>query len=244
MKIYVLSTPQELGKKAADCAAAYIRNAIAASNKARIVLSTGASQFSTLEALVKMDIDWSKVEAFHLDEYIGLDENHPASFVRYLKERFIAKIPPLKAFHFVDPGTGVDETIRKLTAEINEEPVDLGLIGIGENAHIAFNDPPAVFQEEASFKIVRLDEACRRQQLGEGWFKSPDDVPREAVSMTIPGIMKCKAIISAVPFAVKAEAVFKTLSSREITPDIPATILKTHPDFHLFLDKDSASGTV
>jgi glucosamine-6-phosphate deaminase len=240
MKIYVSSTPQGLGKKAADCAASYIRKAIAASGKARIVLSTGASQFSTFEALVKMDIDWSKVEAFHLDEYIGLDENHPAGFVRYLKERFINKISPLRAFHFVDPGIGVDETIRKLTAEINKEPIDLGLIGIGENGHIAFNDPPAVFQEEASFKIVRLDEACRRQQLGEGWFKSLDDVPKEAVSMTVPRIMKCKAIISAVPFAVKADAVFKTLNSTEITPDIPATILKTHPDFHLFLDRDSA----
>lgn len=241
MNIDVSSTAQELGKKAADCAARLIRKAIAESGQARIVLSTGASQFTTFEFLVKQDIDWSKVEAFHLDEYIGLDESHPASFVKYLKERFVSKIPPLKTFHFVDMIRGPEQIIKELTAEINRSPVDLGLIGIGENGHIAFNDPPAVFKEEASYKIVRLDEACRRQQMGEGWFKTLEDVPREAVSMTVPQIMKCRSIISAVPYAVKADAIYKTLSAKDTSPAIPATILKTHPDFYLFLDKDSAS---
>ncbi|MDR0449986.1 MAG: glucosamine-6-phosphate deaminase [Treponema sp.] len=243
MKIDVSQNPYELGEKAANCVADFIREAITASGQARIVLSTGASQFTTLEALVKMDIDWSKVEAFHLDEYIGLDENHPASFVKYLRERFVDKIRGLKAFHFVDMSGGAEKIIAKLTEEINAAPIDAGLIGIGENGHIAFNDPPAVFKEEASYKIVNLDEACRRQQMGEGWFKTLDDVPRQAVSMTVPQIMKCKHVISAVPYAVKADAICKTLTAGESTPMIPATILKTHPDFRLFADKDSVSKT-
>jgi glucosamine-6-phosphate deaminase len=243
MKIDVSQNPQELGKKAANCAADLIRKAITVSGQARIVLSTGASQFTTLEALVKMDIDWSKVEVFHLDEYIGLDENHPASFVKYLRERFLNKIRGLKAFHFVDMSRGAEKIIGSLTGEINAAPIDVGLIGIGENGHIAFNDPPAVFKEEASYKIVNLDEACRRQQMGEGWFETLNDVPRQAVSMTVPQIMKCKYIISAVPYKVKADAICKTLTTNECTPMVPATILKTHPNFWLFLDKDSASKT-
>jgi glucosamine-6-phosphate deaminase len=243
MKIDTAANPGELGERAADCAEKIINRAIASQGLARIVLSTGASQFTTLEALVKKDIDWSKVEAFHLDEYIGIGEDHPASFVRYLKERFVGKISPLKAFHFVTLGFGPQEIIARLTAEIRKSPIDLGLIGIGENGHIAFNDPPAVFEEEASYKIVRLDAACRRQQMGEGWFKTIDDVPAEAVSMTVPQIMKCRTIISAVPFAVKADAIQKTLSAPAPTPQVPATILKTHRDFYLFLDRDSAAKT-
>jgi glucosamine-6-phosphate deaminase len=244
MKIDISPNPQEMGEKAADSAAGLIRAAIAATGGARMLFSTGASQFTTIEALVKMDIDWSKVEAFHLDEYVGLDESHPASFVKYLKERLVNKISGFKAFHFVDMSEGPQAIIKKLTEEINAAPIDLGLIGIGENAHIAFNDPPAVFEEAASYKIVTLDEACRRQQMGEGWFKTLDDVPRQAISITVSRIMKCKAIVSAVPHAVKADAVYKTLSSKEITPLVPASILKTHPNFYLFLDRDSAAKTV
>jgi glucosamine-6-phosphate deaminase len=241
MRIELSANPEELGQRTADLATSIIKEAIARTGLARIVLSTGASQITTFESLVKKDIDWSRVEAFHLDEYLGIGQDHPASFIKYLKERFINKVAPLKAFHFVDPSKGPEKMIQELTLEIKSTPIDLGLIGIGENGHVAFNDPPAVFEEEASYKIVHLDEACRRQQLGEGWFKQIEDVPQEAISMTVPQILKCRNIISAVPHAVKADAVKAMLGAPDITPLIPATILKTHQSFFLMLDKDSAS---
>jgi len=240
MRIEVLDTPELLGEKAAQLAARIINKAIAENGHARVVLATGASQFTTLDALIKQDVDWSKVEAFHLDEYIGIDPDHPASFVRYLKERVESKVE-LKVFHFVDVSLGVERTIAKLSRLISERPVDVGFIGIGENAHIAFNDPPADFDDGACFKVVALDDACRRQQHGEGWFPTLDDVPKQAITMTVKQIMKCRSIVSAVPFAVKSKAVFDTLSAPETTPMVPATILRQHPDIWLFLDKDSAS---
>jgi glucosamine-6-phosphate deaminase len=240
MKIDISPTSDELGERAANLTARFINEAIAAKGMVRVALSTGKSQFTTLKALVKKEIDWSKVEVFHLDEYLGITSDHPASFIKYLKERFVSKIPPLKAFHFVDPRGGVEKAIAGLTAEITKAPIDVGLIGIGENSHIAFNDPPAVFEEEASYKVVNLDDKCRRQQLGEGWFKTLEDVPKQAISMTVPQIMKCIHIISAVPYAAKADAIKDTLE-KDLTPNVPATILKTHSEFYLFLDTDSAS---
>ena len=167
MRISIAGTPEELGRRAAAEAAAYLNEAIRERGEARLLLSTGASQFTTLEALVREDVDWSKVDMFHLDEYIGLNESHPASFVRYLKERFVSQVPVRRAF-FVDPSQGVETAIARLTAELDRAPIDVGLIGIGENAHIAFNDPPADFEDQAAYKVVTLDERCRRQQLGEG----------------------------------------------------------------------------
>ena len=178
MKVIVSENAQQLGKKAAELTAQYLREAIAEKGSARIILSTGASQFTTLEALVKEDVDWSKVEMFHLDEYVNLPQDHPASFVRYLKERFVEKTGGLKAVHFVDTSIGTDAIIEKLTGELKEAVVDVGLIGIGENAHVAFNDPPADFENQASYIVVQLDADCRKQQLGEGWFPTIDDVPR------------------------------------------------------------------
>ena len=242
MRIDVLETPELLGAKVAELAARRLNEAIDLQGGARMLMSTGASQFTTLEALVKQDVKWEVVEVFHLDEYIGISTDHPASFVNYLKERVDSKVK-LKAFHFVDVSIGVEQIIEKLTGLINEKPVDVGLIGIGENAHVAFNDPPADFDDLSSFKTVELDDACRRQQLGEGWFPTLEDVPRQAITITVSQIMKCKCIISAVPFAVKAKAISDMLSATEITPMVPATILKTHPDYRLFLDKDSASLT-
>ena len=163
---------------------------------------------------MKEDVDWSKVEMFHLDEYVNLPQDHPASFVRYLKERFVEKTGGLKAVHFVDTSIGTDAIIEKLTGELKEAVVDVGLIGIGENAHVAFNDPPADFENQASYIVVQLDADCRKQQLGEGWFPTIDDVPRQAVSMTVSQILKCIHIISAVPYAVKASAIKKTLEKR------------------------------
>ncbi|MBR7146465.1 MAG: 6-phosphogluconolactonase [Oscillospiraceae bacterium] len=228
-----------MGAKAAKETARLLNRAIAENGSARIILSTGASQFTTLEALIAEDVDWSKVEMFHLDEYIGIDESHPASFVKYLKERFVSKVN-LKAAYFVDPSCAVDDIIARLTEKLREQSVDVGLIGIGENAHIAFNDPPADFEDENAYKVVVLAERCRQQQLGEGWFATLADVPEKAISMTVRQILRCRHIISAVPYAVKAQAIHDTLTN-DVTNMIPATVLKTHPDVQIFIDADSAS---
>ncbi len=237
MEIIKSKTSKELGNAAAKLAAEKLNAAIAEKGCARIILSTGASQFETLEALVKEDVDWSKVEMFHLDEYVNLPESHIASFRKYLKERFINIVHP-KVAYLVD-GNNPEETIKFLTEKITESPVDLGLIGIGENAHIAFNDPPADFNTKESYFVVNLDEKCRMQQVGEGWFDGIEDVPAQAISMTPYRIMQCKTIISAVPHAVKAWAVKNTIESKETTPMIPATLLKEHADWYLFVDENS-----
>jgi len=242
MKIILSENDKILGQRAADHIASLINQAIGEKGGARLLVSTGASQFTTFEALLSMDIDWSKVELFHLDEYINMPETHSASFIKYLKERFINKLKiNLKKINFVDTTIGVGDTIANLTEEINRGDIDVGVIGIGENAHIAFNDPPADFDCEDAYKIVTLDEACRNQQLREGWFATFDDVPKEAISMTVKQIMKCKKIISAVPYKVKAKAIHDTLVSEEITNMVPATILRTHNDWTLYIDNDSAS---
>lgn len=234
MQIFVNETAKTLGIHAAEAAAAIINEAIKEKGEARIVLSTGASQLTTLEPLITMDVDWSKVVMFHLDEYVDLPETHVASFRKYLKERFIQKIP-LKAAYLVD---GTAEGIAALTKELRAAPIDLGLIGIGENAHIAFNDPPADFETKEAYIIVNLNDTCKKQQVGEGWFATVDDVPKQAVSMTCYQIMQCKKIISCVPYAVKANAIQLTLEN-DLTNTIPATLLKGHSDFMLFVDADS-----
>lgn len=239
MKVRVFKNSEELGKTAATFAAEVIRKSIEKNNKARIVLATGASQFDTLKNLVKEDLDWSKVEMFHLDEYINLPITHPASFRKYLKKRFVDIVKPGKVF-FVDGEGDADEVIRQLNEEITREPIHLGLIGIGENAHIAFNDPPADFDTTEPFIIVDLDEACKRQQAREGWFKTIDDVPKQAISMSVHQIMQCEAIVSCVPYKAKANAVKLTLEN-DITNMIPATMLKKHKNITLFLDEESAS---
>ncbi len=236
MKVVVAEDSRLLGELAAHQAARVVNETLAVQERARIVLSTGASQFDTLSALIRQNVDWSRVDMFHLDEYVDLPETHPASFRRYLKERFVSRIP-LGGAHFVD---GTPEGIEALTQELRAAPIDLGLIGIGENGHIAFNDPPADFETDKAYIVVNLDEKCRRQQVGEGWFATVNDVPSQAVSMTVRQIMRCKHIISCVPYAVKADAVYKTLTS-PLTNRIPATMLKQHEDFTLYLDRDSAS---
>ncbi len=240
MTITVKRTAAEMGAAAAAKAAAALNGAIAANGKARLVLSTGASQFETLSALLKQEIDWSKVEMFHLDEYVDLPESHPASFRKYLKERFTTQIALKNAF-FVNGEGDIAAHIAQLTDEIRKEPIDVGLIGIGENAHVAFNDPPADFETEAAYMVVDLDDKCKGQQVGEGWFATVDDVPKQAITMTVKQILRCKTIISCVPHAVKANAV-KDALTLAVTPLVPATVLKTHPDWHLFIDDASASG--
>lgn len=237
MEVRICSSAASLGVAAAKYSAAVISSAIREKGEARIILSTGQSQFETLEALVASDVDWSRVTMFHLDEYVDLPETHAASFRKYLRERFISKVG-LRAWHLVE---GRADQLEQLSGLLLERPVDLGLIGIGENGHIAFNDPPCDFDTADPYIIVNLSETCKQQQVREGWFAGTADVPRQAVSMSCRQILKCRTIVSAVPHAQKAAAVRDTLYSRVVTNTVPATLLKTHPDFHLFLDRDSAS---
>ena len=240
MIIHVYRTPEEMGNEAARLIAEKLNGAIAQKGEARLLLSTGASQFEMMDALIHMPVDFAKVTMFHLDEYVALPVTHIASFRKYLQERFVDKVP-LKEAVFVNGEGNVEANIAAITARIKEAPIDVGVIGIGENGHIAFNDPPADFDTEASYKVVNLDERCKRQQVGEGWFATVDDVPKQAISMTVKQIMACDSIVSVVPHAVKAEAVKNTLE-RDVTNLVPATIMKTHPDFNLFLDSESAAG--
>ena len=241
MQIHILESKAAMGAAAAHIAAAGLQAAIAARGEANLILATGMSQFEMLESLVQQDVDWSRVTAFHLDEYIGLPESHPASFRKYLKERFVDQVPHLQQFHFVD-GKAEDPAAecRRLGALMRGRTIDVACIGIGENGHLAFNDPPADFETEEAYIVVELDEACRRQQLGEGWFPSLDAVPERAISMSIRQIMKSDAIVCTVPDARKAEAVKQAVEG-PVTPLCPASILQRHPQCDLLLDTAAAA---
>lgn len=239
MQVIIAENKQELGKQAAQQGAKWIQKAIEEKGMANVILATGASQFEMLNELLQAVIDWSKVTVFHLDEYIGLPASHPASFRKYLKERFVDKVS-LKAFVPVDGEGDPAEECARLGQLISQSPIDVAFIGIGENAHLAFNDPPADFETTQAYIPVQLDEACRQQQLGEGWFSSLAEVPQRAISMSIQQILASTAIICSVPDARKAVAVSNAVKG-EITPDIPASILQQHPTTWLFLDPDSAS---
>ncbi|MDB4491535.1 glucosamine-6-phosphate deaminase [bacterium] len=242
MEITISENKIESGKRAAKRGAELIREAIVARGHATIIVATGASQFEMLEALVgEPDIDWSVVTGFHLDEYVGIPITHPASFRKYLWERFVSKLPlPLKAFHYLDAASDPVSECTRVGELLSTESVDVAFIGIGENGHVAFNDPPADFEVSDPYIVVDLDEACRQQQLGEGWFPSFDAVPKQAVSMSAKQIMKSAAIICTVPDERKAEAVANA-TQRPITPDVPASILQNHANYHLYLDEAAAS---
>ncbi|HEX4764950.1 MAG TPA: glucosamine-6-phosphate deaminase [Lichenihabitans sp.] len=240
--VHIAPNKAALAAAAAARGAAAMQEAIGGRGRANIVVATGASQFDMLAELVRRtDVDWSRVTAFHLDEYIAMPDTHPASFRRYLEERFTAYLPTLGRFVFI-AGDAPDlaAELARVNALIAAHPIDVTFAGIGENAHLAFNDPPADFDADVAFKVVRLEERCRRQQFGEGWFPTLDDVPHEAISMTIPQIMKSERVILAVPDRRKAEAVRATLEE-PISPEVPASILRRHPACHLFLDPDSAA---
>ena len=239
MKLVVCETKEVLGYESARLAEKYINEAIKENGSARILLSTGASQFPFFNEIAKLDIDWSKVEMFHLDEYVGISKEHPASFNNYLTNRFVKVVNPGK-YHLIDGTKNPDETIAELTALLDERQVDLGLIGIGENAHIAFNDPPADFEDKSAYKVVTLAERCLEQQIGEGWFKDKDECFKQAISMTCDRIMRCEHIVSVVPYKVKAEAIYNTLMN-DVTCEIPATLLKKHADCVIYCDADSAA---
>jgi glucosamine-6-phosphate deaminase len=246
MNLNIYKTKSDMGMAAAAQTAQWLNAAIAARGAANLILATGASQFEMLESLVLgnyglHNVDWSKVTVFHLDEYIGLPKTHPASFRKYLKERFADKLPMLRKFYYVN-GEAADPAAEcaRLGALIAAHPIDVACIGIGENGHLAFNDPPADFDTEEPYIVVNLDEACRRQQLGEGWFPTFDDVPTQAISMSVRQIMKSAAIICTVPDARKAQAV-KGAVEGPVTNLHPSSILQQHPHCDLFLDEPAAS---
>ena len=243
MNINISRTSGEMAQRAAACAAQAISRTIAQNGEARILLSTGESQIEAIRYLTEMEVEWDKVVMFHLDEYINLAETHKASFRKYLKERFIQVVNPKKAYLVYGEGN-VEENIATLTEELEKAPIDVALVGIGENAHIAFNDPPADFETDKAYIIVNLDQTCKQQQVNEGWFGSLDEVPAQAISMTVPQILKSRTIVTIVPGIRKSDAIQKTLSAETVTNLVPATILKTHPDWNLFLDGDSASKAI
>jgi glucosamine-6-phosphate deaminase len=241
LDIRIFSDKREMSAAAAGAGASAIRQAISDRGEATIILATGASQFEMLDALVTAPaVAWDKVTAFHLDEYIGLPMSHPASFRRYLKERFVDRVPGLKTFHFIDGEADPDKETLRLDRLIDRKRVDVAFIGIGENGHLAFNDPPADFDTDKPYLVVSLDEACRRQQMGEGWFPTLQDVPARAISMSIKRILASRMLVVTVPDRRKAEAVRGAVEGG-LTNQVPASILRSHPDCTLFLDQEAAS---
>jgi glucosamine-6-phosphate deaminase len=240
MRIVIAPDRPSLGKFVADQAAEILRKCLNEKPSINLVVATGSSQFEVLSCLVSAPgIDWSRVHGFHLDEYLGIDASHPASFCGYLKDRFVSRVQ-LASFRFLD-GTLAPSDLKKTADQaISNREIDLMLCGIGENGHLAFNDPPANFETEEPYLIVELDEACRRQQVGEGWFDSLESVPKQAISMSITQIMRAKAILCTVPDRRKAEAVRNSVEG-DISPTVPASILQSHPNTILALDSGSSS---
>ena len=240
MRIKVFEEKKDLGRAAAEQAASSIRNAIRESGRARIIAATGASQFEFLEALTNAaEIDWQRVEMFHLDEYIGLPMSHPASFRRFLYERLIQKTG-ISKYHLLDGDGDPSASMRSAGEAILAAPIDIAFVGIGENGHLAFNDPPADFETEKPYVIVTLDEACRLQQVGEGWFANISETPKQAISMSIRQILKAKEIVAVVPDSRKAKAVEACIEG-EISPRAPASILRRHENTTVYPDKNSAA---
>ncbi len=242
MEIKVFPTKDALGRDAAADGAKAVRLALAARGAANVILATGASQFEMLSHLVQAeDIDWTKVTCFHLDEYVGMPITHGASFRKYLKERFVEQLPqPPAAFHYINAEDDCQGECDRLSALLAQHPIDVAFIGIGENGHLAFNDPPADFETEKPYIVVDLDEACRRQQLGEGWFETLDDVPRQAISMGIKQILKSSVIVCTVPDRRKAQAV-RAAVEEPISPKSPASILQRHESTTVYLDEPAAA---
>ena len=241
LDIAIYDEPISMGKAAADFVETKLGEAITQNGAANLILATGASQFSFLEALKEREIDWQKITVFHLDEYKGISDQHPASFRKYLKERILDEVGPKKIYFLNGDADDLEAEMENYSEALRKHPIDVACIGIGENGHIAFNDPPvADFNDPKLVKLVTLDEACRNQQLGEGWFATFKDVPKQALTLTIPAIMNCKTISCVVPDERKAEVVYNTLYE-DISTNCPASILRTHTNAMLFLDKSSAS---
>lgn len=241
MNVEIFPDRESLGAKAGAQGAEWIKDAIREKGEANIILATGQSQFETLEALIAdKEIDWSNVRMFHLDEYIGMSITHKASFRKYLTERFVEKVDPLKQVVLINGEGSATEECERIGSIIREFPIDVAFVGIGENGHLAFNDPPANYDVEDPYIVVDLDVKCRQQQMGEGWFNSLEEVPAQAISMSIKQIMKSKKIICAVPDERKAVAVRDCLKN-EVSNIYPASILQKHDNCYCYLDKGSAS---
>jgi glucosamine-6-phosphate deaminase len=241
MNITIFASKQILAQAAADEAAGIIRQTVAERGKAHLIAATGASQFEFLEALVRQpNIDWAQTVFFHLDEYVGISQSHPASFRRYLQERIVDRVRP-GAFHFIqgDNPDPAAECVR-IGELISRQTIDAAFVGIGENGHLAFNDPPANFETEEPYLVVELNEECRRQQVGEGWFKTVNDVPRQAISMSVQQILKARNVLCVAPDRRKAQAV-RDCFELEVSPLRPASILQQHPRTTIYLDADSAA---
>ncbi|MBA2705235.1 MAG: glucosamine-6-phosphate deaminase [Blastocatellia bacterium] len=240
MNVAVFDSKVQIGQTAADNAAGIIRRAISQRGKAYLIAATGASQFEFLDVLMCQSVDWTQTTFFHLDEYVGLPASHPASFRRYLKERIVDRVRP-GAFHFINgEAENLAEECRRVGELISQQTIDAAFVGIGENGHLAFNDPPADFETQVPYLVVNLDEACRSQQVGEGWFRDLDDVPRQAISMSIQQILKARQIICIVPDRRKAQAVRDCLELG-VSPLRPASILQEHPRATVYLDSESAA---
>lgn len=242
MQVEVFDSKTAMGAQAAAWGAKKIREAISSRGEANIIVATGASQFEMLSSLVgEPDIAWDKVTAFHLDEYVGLPMDHPASFRLYLWKRFVSQLPlPLAQFHYLNAEGDCRAECDRVGAVLQRHPVDVAFVGIGENGHLAFNDPPADFETESPYLVVDLDDACRKQQLGEGWFPTFADVPKQAISMSVKQIMKSQAIACTVPDERKSVAVQQSVEG-EVAPQVPASILQNHKQTVLFLDQPAAS---
>jgi glucosamine-6-phosphate deaminase len=239
MQIKIAESRPAMGKYVAETAAEHLQKLLSEQAEANLVVATGSSQFEVLDCLVQMPgIEWSRINGFHLDEYLGLPITHSASFCGYLKQRFVDRVP-LKSFFYLDGTLPADELVRKACEQLRNRRIDLMLCGIGENAHLAFNDPPADFEIKEPYHIVQLDEACRRQQVGEGWFDSLEQVPTQAISMTIHQILQSARILCSVPDRRKAEAVKLTLEGK-VTPEVPASALSHHSATTLILDTTSS----
>jgi len=241
LKVHISNNAKELGILAGLRAAELIKETISQKGFANIILATGTSQFETIQQLISdPEIQWDRVQMFHLDEYIGLSITHKASFRHYLNERFIYLVPTLKIGHLINGELDPYQECARLADLILQNPIDVALVGIGENGHLAFNDPPADFDTEKPYIVVDLDEACRAQQMGEGWFETMNDVPKQAISMSIKQIMKSVHIVCSVPDERKAQAVTDCLT-KPVSNVYPASILQHHAHVDLYLDASSAS---
>ncbi len=240
MQLHVFDDAKSTGQAAGKLAAEKLRQLLELNQTVRMVVATGASQFDVLNELTAaQDVDWKRVHAFHLDEYVGLPKSHPASFCHYLIDRFVSKVP-LASMTFLDGTDDPHAMCTRAGTLLTAAPIDLGLVGIGENGHLAFNDPPADFETKEPYLVVKLDEACRKQQVGEGWFATLNDVPTHAISMSVSQIMQIRTLICTVPDERKAVAVQKTIEG-PVSPDVPASILTKHPDVTLFCDRAAIS---
>ncbi len=241
MNISIFSNKEAMAIAAAEKAKEILDAVITKNGKASLIVATAASQMEFLDALIRIDdIDWSKTTVFHLDEYVGLTEEHPASFRKFLKERLINKVNPGKAHLIRGDAPDIEKECERLNEIISQHKIDVAFVGIGENGHLAFNDPPADFDIEEPYIKVELDEICRKQQLGEGWFETLKDVPQNAISMSIKQIMKSRAIICIVPDERKAQAVKDCFTGEDVSPMYPASILKKHKHCFVFLDDKSS----